>query len=1658
MDPALHELIGAGQPSDEVAVLLRLGHDVVPEGARIVARLGNIATARVSRSAIWRIHETSGVRSVKAPHLYGPDWLGVAQEADSAEVRPSDERRPDDVTQTGRGVVVALIDWGLDVGHPDFRNRDGSSRIMALWDQRARLGGHSNNRYGYGWVHDRASIDRALRQRDPYSVLSYHPADAGAGPTHGTHTAGIAAGNGRGGGPAGMAPECDIVFVHLATATGERGDNLGDSVALLEAIDFIARVADQKPWVLSLSMGRHAGPHDGCTLTEQGIDSALSAVPGRACVQSTGNYYSRPIHTQGVLRPGEVRDIGFHTGEEDGFAHEIDIWYSGRDRITFELIAPSNTPAARAETGARTTVVIGSQSVGRLYNRRRDPNNHDNQAHVYLDPSAPRGTWTLRLRGTDVIDGRYHCWVERDPSCSTCQPSFEPNDVVPSSTTGTICNGFLTVAVGAYDAHRPDRPLATFSSSGPTRDGRFKPDIVAPGVEVLSARSAPRTPAANDSKVARMSGTSMAAPFVAGTVALMFEAASQPLPVRQTRELLLQAANPLVGESQARWGSGYVDVAAAVARAAELRADYSRHQFKALVTEQEKTARKGRTPSALEEAATDPAWATASSCVPITAGRSTSMSSQTLILNGQAQGGKCGCGRHHTNSADSAADLLRQMLEAPGLFARRWNRPEASRGFEIIAGPGQPLISEPLAGDILIRVIDGGSGHAAVVASPGLWRAEELGDRGLQTNSEAEGFVHVQEHGPFPRDASERFARGVTDRAGRLLEDLLLLRIVAPPPPTVVQVQQPQPTPGAKASTTAGTDQDDAAASIGEWGENIEAGENLDSPAEDTGVIGGDDRVRITPTSDAPWRWMCHVELQDQRDRSEGHGSGVLISDRHVLTAAHVVWDAAQDLHLHGVQVSPGLDYDDDPFGTWVASRVRVCPKYDPSDKDNQEWDYALITLDKSVGKAPFKSLGKQPLRFWGAGEFAGKFTMGPGDANVLVHSDALTAGYRGNKAYGKELWFAKGKFRQISAPRYPNSIYMTADTTEGQSGSPLWVKEEQDALRMVGVVVCAGKNANIARRITPGMIAELRKWIAEDKETPWMGTGEAAGIPEFAAGDGGQSADSWTNPEDEVTCDHIDASQLSWPGASAQQLDLMRRVYLRQVTAACQSRAFVGDVADSELGDVENGVRLRQPAAPGCRALLASARLALSSASGVHVSNIGVLSGYRPATRQLANWNRNFPRYFGETQADRAAADGGEFGDAAAAFLTRYISRRLAAPGFSLHNDGRAVDFNTVQDGKSMGADTSASNRANWKASWFFNFLVANANSYGFFQNTSIDEPWHWEYRAAAPAAQSTEAIGLLPSPDTNAPEGYGFKASVPAELTIAKGRLERSNTPLLAAHRGTQPDLILRWNDMTDPASVDVVVHLHGYSSDRALMSLRRKEAYSGLDFSNPDDSNDTRPGRTAATLCVLPRGSYTGDEPKANPERYTFPALATPARLRELVTYSLGQFQSSTGASSGLSMGRMILTAHSGGGAGLMRILANNTNDEMQIDEIEIFDALYGSATQDAVRPLTLWINRRIAAEIQNWTTGKTQADSGICILFRRGGTDPQSQLVQGAIQAAISAAPSDAQAILNAAYRVHRTEVAHGEIPRRFGWRLLADKAQIFPETAGAVTAG
>lgn len=571
MDPALAELLRGEEAAGDrvVEAIIRLHRPgPVPE-VRLVARFGLIATCRLPLGAIASVREHPNVASLKAPRGLGPEpenpAAGSAPDSPAARQLPAplpaDRRRPAGLELTGAGVVVGAVDWGMDVAHPDFRAADGSTRLLALWDQRDGSD-EPPDPYGYGVVHTRERIDQALGSGRPYDELGYHPAisDRGNG-SHGTHVLDIAAGNGRAGGPCGVAPESDLVFVHMADRNTGGEATLGDSVRLLEAVDFIARVAGTRPWVLNLSVGRCGGQHDGTTLVELALDELLAAAPGRFIVQSTGNYYRARTHASGTLRPGERRVLTFDVAPKDLTPNELEIWYPGDD----ELAVRVDPPGARGPVvplGDQSDLVVTGRPAGRVYHRAQDPNNGDNHVDAFLLPHA--GRWRVTLEARRIHSGRFHAWLERDDVCPPCQARFVTADT--ACTTGTIANGHLPLVVGAYDAHSPDRPAAVFSSAGPTRDGRGKPDLAAPGVRVLAARSTRAGAQDGAGELVRKSGTSMATPHVTGAIALCLQA-DPGLTVREIRALVLDTARPARDDATRRFGRGYLDIPRLVAAA-----------------------------------------------------------------------------------------------------------------------------------------------------------------------------------------------------------------------------------------------------------------------------------------------------------------------------------------------------------------------------------------------------------------------------------------------------------------------------------------------------------------------------------------------------------------------------------------------------------------------------------------------------------------------------------------------------------------------------------------------------------------------------------------------------------------------------------------------------------------------------------------------------------------------------------------------------------------------------------------------------------------------------------------------------------------------------------------------------------------------------------
>jgi hypothetical protein len=482
--------------------------------------------------------------------------------------------------------------------------------------------------------------------------------------------------------------------------------------------------------------------------------------------------------------------------------------------------------------------------------------------------------------------------------------------------------------------------------------------------------------------------------------------------------------------------------------------------------------------------------------------------------------------------------------------------------------------------------------------------------------------------------------------------------------------------------------------------------------------------------------------------------------------------------------------------------------------------------------------------------------------------------------------------------------------------------------------------------------------------------------------------------------------SGLQWPGATPEQLDFMRRVYAAHVKRA-SARKFTGDVPASELAVVEEGRSLRKAAAADCRAMLAAARADLAArktagdARAQGVRSIGITSGYRSASRQFALWQEYFPRYYRETESKRAAAPGGRHGAAAVALTVKHVGKWIAAPGYSLHNDGRAADLKTSERGRSLGA--SGSQRKPWRETWFWDWLVEHAVRFAFFQNSAIDEPWHWEHR----------------------PER--FEREFQAAQTVPAGEKVIASVPLLAKHRGSQPDLVLRWNDLTRTDEIDVAIHFHGYDdTNAAKMNLvKHKLPFSGLDWRDPDKQSNAV--RTRPTLFILPRGHHvrTADHPGA----YTFPALVGKGALDALCSFALDQLASAAGLAQKPRVARLILTAHSGGGSALEKVLKHSNPSE-----IHVFDALYGDITN-----LTRWMKEHVDADAASASTSKP----GALRVIHGNGTQKSSGRLAAAIASALHGRPN--AAALAGRYRVDKTTVPHNPMPRRFGWQLFVDHA-------------
>lgn len=549
------------------------------EGLNVVEEIGQIVTGMVDADKIEDVRRHPNVISLKAARRLRPTLANSVPEIRASREQFKEAFPCDPKPLDGSNVIVGIIDHGCDFAHPNFRKPDpqtpgGATRVLYLWDQHpAPLNPPRPCRasppkpYGYGREFDSVALNNALREATPapqaptapHKYLCYEVSDS-----HGTAVMDIAAGNGvRGENAPGVAPGADIIFVdQFMEDYYMTGESFGNSRRLLEAVAYVFRKADQlrRPAVVNISMNYDSGPHDGSTLVEQGFDRLLET-PGRAIVVAAGNSRVRDIHVRRALHPRRTHTLRWELGEDERNRNRMEVWYSGARALSLILRSPRGYELGPFPLDSTYTIYRNGERAGYVFHRANDPNNGDNNLVLAFTQLMEAGVWELDLLLLD--DGSHlpievHAWAETDE-----QPSgfldLLPTDTL--CTLGVLGCGDSTIVVGGYDPLSPVKKKMEVSGEGPTRDGKLKPEVSAPGTNIIAAL-------AGATSTNQFTGTSAAAPHVTGLIALLMQSAGAPLFIEQIREFVINTARDCPPSPEHGWdtcyGAGRVDAVGAV--------------------------------------------------------------------------------------------------------------------------------------------------------------------------------------------------------------------------------------------------------------------------------------------------------------------------------------------------------------------------------------------------------------------------------------------------------------------------------------------------------------------------------------------------------------------------------------------------------------------------------------------------------------------------------------------------------------------------------------------------------------------------------------------------------------------------------------------------------------------------------------------------------------------------------------------------------------------------------------------------------------------------------------------------------------------------------------------------------------------------------------
>lgn len=561
------------------------------ENIQFQQQTDNILTAIVPLSALSNLQETNGINRLELARQ-----VHLRLDVSSPEIAADRVHQGiSEVSQafTGKGVIVGIIDSGLDITHPDFLKTDGSTRVLYIWDQNESNGSQpAGYSYGIEWTASQINGGQCTH-------IDYEP--------HGTHVAGIAAGDGsaNSGKYKGIAPDADLIIVST------RG--LDTDVA--DGIKYIFGKASSlgKPAVINLSLGSHQGPHDGTSSFDQILAGQVGS--GKIAIGALGNEGTQYVHLSGQISNDSLFSCFANASDGVSDYNYLEVWGKTGSDITLAVLAVDLSQnvkyhlASNKRNISKKYFMANNDTIATFwigYETNSNNNNQHYQVTYELNSNANVYDWYLRLGGS----GEFDVWTEGNPS----GVNFKPNQPTSfpynssrykggdnESSMGEIGGTSSSIiSIGAYttktqwtnyanDTYRMNPEpqvddIAPFSSFGPTRDGRMKPELCAPGNIITSALSvnadvdmfgdarivyAPAYPNLMNAYL-NYEGTSMAAPHVTGTVALMLEAKPGLTP-NDVKVLLTRNTRKddyTTSSANNTWGYGKVDAYYSVKNAA----------------------------------------------------------------------------------------------------------------------------------------------------------------------------------------------------------------------------------------------------------------------------------------------------------------------------------------------------------------------------------------------------------------------------------------------------------------------------------------------------------------------------------------------------------------------------------------------------------------------------------------------------------------------------------------------------------------------------------------------------------------------------------------------------------------------------------------------------------------------------------------------------------------------------------------------------------------------------------------------------------------------------------------------------------------------------------------------------------------------------------